>query len=163
YGPTPNELVGSEPDPYFLVAARRAVLVNWQNGLLYTACVLAILLTHEMGHFVLALVYRVRASLPYFIPLPITPIGAMGALIVMDSSQANRRQIFDIGLAGPLAGLVVAIPLIWIGAAQLDLKDAQPDGLSMELPLAMRLAVNHFHPGEYNPKTGLPFGALNPF
>ena len=86
------------------------------------ACVLAILLTHEMGHFVMTLIYRVRASLPYFIPLPISPIGTMGAVIAMDGRQADRRQIFDIGLAGPLAGLVVAIPIMWIGVQQIGLQ-----------------------------------------
>jgi len=155
--------IGADADPYFLVPARRAILANWQNGLLYMGCVLAILMTHEMGHFVMTLIYRVRASLPYFVPLPISPIGTMGAVIGMDGSQANRRQIFDIGLAGPLAGLIVAIPIIWIGATRLDLKHAEKDTITMELPVAMRLAVDHLHPGEYNPRTGMPFSALNPF
>src|SRR6185436_18996733 len=94
-------------------SARRMILEHWQDGLIYMSCVLAILLTHEMGHFVMTIVHRVRASLPLFIPFPISAIGTMGAVIAMDGSKADRRQIFDIGLAGPLAGLVVAVPIIW--------------------------------------------------
>ena len=116
---------------------------------------LAILLTHEMGHFVMTLVYRVRASLPYFIPLPISPIGTMGAVIAMDGRKANRRQIFDIGLAGPLAGLVVAIPIMWIGVQQMDLDSGAAQQHGCGLPLAMRLAVDHLHPGEYDAGRGL--------
>jgi len=156
-------LFGSEADPYFLAAARRTILLHWQDGLIYTGCVLAILLIHEMGHFVMTIVYRVRASLPFFVPLPISPIGTMGAVIVMGGSQANRRQIFDIGLAGPLAGLIVALPIVWIGTSQLDLKNAAPTDLRIGLPLVMRLAVDHLQPGTYDPRVGIPFSALNPF
>jgi hypothetical protein len=155
--------VGFESDPYLLIAARRAVLANWQNGLIYMGLVLAILLTHEMGHFVMTVIYRVRASLPYFVPFPISPIGTMGAVIGMDGLRANRRQIFDIGLAGPLAGLVVAIPITWIGARQLDLKDVQGSAHVLDLPLAMQMAVNRFHPGAYNPRVGVPLDRANPY
>jgi Zn-dependent protease len=154
---------GMEADPYFMLPVRRAVLTNWQDGLIYMGFVLAILLTHEMGHFVMTVIYRVRASLPYFIPFPISPIGTMGAVIGMDGLRANRRQIFDIGLAGPLAGLVVAIPIMWIGARQLELKDAEPSSNVLDLPLAMQLAVDHFHPGEYNPRVGVPMDRVNPY
>ena len=149
--------------PDFLLPARLAVLANWQDGLIYMGCILAILLTHEMGHFVMTVVYRVRASLPIFLPLPISPIGTLGAVIAMDGSQADRKQIFDIGLAGPLAGLVVAIPIIWIGTVQLDLKDAPPSDWALELPLAMRLLVDYVHPGAYQARQGVPFTALNPY
>jgi membrane-associated protease RseP (regulator of RpoE activity) len=149
-------------DPYLLIGARRAVLVHWQDGLIYMGCILAILLTHEMGHFVMTIVYRVRSTLPFFIPLPISPIGTLGAVICMDGLRANRRQIFDIGLAGPLAGLAVAIPIIWIGATRLDLRGAAP-GDALELPLVLRLLVERLHPGAYQPATGVPFSALNPY
>jgi len=139
------------------------VMVHWREGLLYMACVLAILFAHEMGHFVLTVIYRVRASLPYFIPLPISPIGTMGAVIGMDGTKANRREIFDIGLAGPLAGLVVAIPIIWFGIAQLDLQGARRDGPALDLPLAMRLLVEQIHPGEYDAKIGVPISRVNPY
>ena len=151
------------PDPFWMVAARRAVLVNWRQGLTYMACLVGILLTHEMGHFVMALAYRVRASLPYFLPLPITLIGTMGAVIGMDGSTANRRQIFDIGLAGPLAGLLVAVPIMWIGVQRLDLSGGAAGGMALELPLAMRLAVDYLQPGAYDPAVGVPVARVNAF
>jgi membrane-associated protease RseP (regulator of RpoE activity) len=102
-------------------AARRVALSNWDQGLTYMACVLAILLTHELGHFFATVWYRIPASLPIFIPFPITPIGTMGAVIGMDGRTANRKEIFDIGIAGPLAGLLAAVPILWMGISQLDL------------------------------------------
>jgi membrane-associated protease RseP (regulator of RpoE activity) len=76
---------------------------------------MAILLTHEMGHFLQAVRYKIPASLPYFLPLPISPIGTVGAVITMQGSKADRRELFDIGISGPLAGLVVALPIAWLG------------------------------------------------
>jgi membrane-associated protease RseP (regulator of RpoE activity) len=149
-------------DPYFLLAARLAVLEHWREGLIYMGCVLAILLTHEMGHFVMAVVHRVRASLPYFVPMPFSQIGTMGAVIVQ-GSNADRRQVFDIGLAGPLAGLVVAIPIVWIGVNHLDLTSSTPQGLRFGLPLFMRLLVEHVHPGQYNPELGIGINQLNAY
>jgi membrane-associated protease RseP (regulator of RpoE activity) len=141
---------------------RQAIYADWVVGLLYMACVIAILLTHELGHFVAALIYRVRASLPYFVPLPISPIGTLGAVIVMHSHTANRRQIFDIGLAGPIAGLIVAVPILWIGIHNLEL--TPPTGqerLSLPAPLAMRLAIDYVHPGKYNADVGVPITQMN--
>ncbi len=145
-----------------LMPLRVSILQNWRQGLLYMACVLAILLTHEMGHFVMTVIYRVRASLPYFIPLPISPIGTMGAVIVMDSRSANRREIFDIGLAGPIAGLVVAIPIMWIGVQQLDFRP-DPGEPTLPAPLLAKMAIDHVHPGKYNPEVGLPLTRMNPW
>ena len=154
---------GIEADPYFMLPARRALLHYWPQGLIYMGCVLAILLTHEMGHFLMTLVHRVRSTLPYFIPMPISPIGTMGAVIGMDGASADRKQIFDIGIAGPLAGLIVAIPIAWNGAAQIDLR---PDATAIHivrLPLAMRLMVDHLQPGAYNHTLGVPFEQLNAY
>jgi membrane-associated protease RseP (regulator of RpoE activity) len=131
------------------------------EGLLYMGCVLAILMTHEMGHFLMAMLYRVRASLPYFIPLPISPIGTMGAVIAMDSRIANRKQIFDIGLAGPLAGLVIAVPIMWIGVQRMEFAPKGPD--SLQLPWAMQLAVQAVHPDKYHSGDGFALSLANPF
>ncbi|HEX5104849.1 MAG TPA: site-2 protease family protein [Pirellulaceae bacterium] len=152
---------GGVPTEPSLMPLRRAILANWREGLLYMGCVLAILLTHEMGHFVMTLVYRVRASLPFFVPLPVSPIGTMGAVIAMDSRIANRRQIFDIGLAGPLAGLVVALPIMWIGVQHMDLTPVPPSGDNLQVPLAMRLAIEYLHPGKYDPGTGFALTRAN--
>ena len=102
------------------------VRTNWFTGLQYMVAVLAILLTHEMGHFLQTVKHRIPASYPLCIPIPFNAIGTMGAVIGMDGMRANRRQIFDIGIAGPLAGLVVAIPVLWWGIRGLD--DSSPMG-----------------------------------
>ena len=93
----------------------QVVTANWQQGLTYMGAVLAILLTHEMGHFLQTVRYRIPASYPLCIPVPFSLIGTMGAVISMDGMRANRKQIFDIGIAGPLAGLAVAAPILYIG------------------------------------------------
>ncbi|HVC96959.1 MAG TPA: site-2 protease family protein [Pirellulales bacterium] len=93
----------------------RPIAENWWQGVVYMAAVMGILLAHEMGHYLQARRYHVPASLPYFIPMPISPLGTMGAVIGMRGSQADRKQLFDIGLTGPWAGLAVAMPLAWAG------------------------------------------------
>lgn len=84
----------------------------------FTASLLAILLAHEFGHYIASRIHKVDASLPYFIPLPLlSPFGTMGAVIRMRSVIPTRRALLDIGAAGPLAGLVLAIPLYAWGVA----------------------------------------------
>ncbi len=82
------------------------------RGWPFAVPLLAILVTHELGHWLQARRYRVDASLPYFIPLPLPPIGTMGAIISMRGRIRSRDALFDIGASGPLAGLAVAIPLL---------------------------------------------------
>lgn len=88
--------------------------VLW-SGLSYSAPVMLILLAHEMGHYVQARRYRVPATLPYFIPMPGTPFGTMGAVIVQGAGVADRKALFDIAISGPLAGLVLALPVAYVG------------------------------------------------
>lgn len=116
---------------------RCLMLKNWDIGLAYMFFVILIIGLHEMGHFVATLIYRVPASYPFFLPLPINPIGTMGAVIAMHGHSANRKQIFDIGLAGPLAGLVLAIPVAWFGVQQLNLTTQEFGGIGFRLPLVM--------------------------
>ncbi len=73
------------------------------------------LLAHELGHFFQARRYGVPASLPYFIPMPTSPIGTMGAVILMQPGRGDRRAIFDIAVTGPLAGLVPALLFSIVG------------------------------------------------
>ena len=88
------------------------------DGLSYSLPLMLILLCHELGHYVVARLHRVDASLPYFIPLPPSfGLGTMGAVIGMKNVTSNRKKLIDIGAAGPLAGLCVAIPVIWYGLA----------------------------------------------
>jgi len=91
-----------------------------RGGLIYMTAVMSILLAHELGHFVAAWLHRVYASFPFFLPFPGSPIGTMGAVIAMDGYSANRKQLFDIGIAGPLAGLILAIPITWKGIEQAE-------------------------------------------
>jgi membrane-associated protease RseP (regulator of RpoE activity) len=95
-------------------------------GFPFAVTLLSILLIHELGHYTLAMVHHVRATLPYFIPAPPVLIGTFGAFIRMKSPPANRRALFDVGAAGPWAGLIVAIPAVVIG---LRLSEVRPLGL----------------------------------
>src|SRR5205823_6431654 len=99
----------------------------WLDGLQYMLGVIGILLAHEMGHFLMALRHRVPASFPYFIPMPILLTGTMGAVIKMQGSRADRKQVFDIGLAGPLLGLVVAVPLLCVGIANAGISSGEEE------------------------------------
>jgi len=82
---------------------------------MYSASIMTILLSHEMGHYVMSRRYGVPATLPYFIPLPMPPFGTLGAIIRMKGVILNKKALFDIGVAGPLSGFVVAIPFIVLG------------------------------------------------
>ncbi|MCL2451231.1 MAG: site-2 protease family protein [Polyangiaceae bacterium] len=114
----------------------------------FTAALLAILVAHESGHYVAARLHRVEASLPYFIPLPLlSPFGTMGAVIRMRSSIPTRRALFDIGAAGPLAGLALAIPLYAWGAAHSTIVSADGgDGVQLGSSLLLRALDRAFAP-----------------
>ncbi len=83
-------------------------------SMVYAVVLLSILLCHEFGHFLTCRYYRINATLPYFIPAP-TLIGTMGAFIKIKSPITRKRQLFDIGAAGPLAGFVLAVPTLIYG------------------------------------------------
>lgn len=96
---------------------------QWDNvlsGLMYAIPLMSILLCHEMGHYLLSVRHRVPASFPYFIPLPLPPLGTMGAVILQGRGVATRRQMFDIAVAGPVAGLIVTIPVLLLGIYTAD-------------------------------------------
>ncbi|ELY54062.1 site-2 protease family protein [Natronolimnohabitans innermongolicus] len=80
----------------------------------FTVAVLGVLGVHELGHYVMSRYHQVDASLPYFIPFP-TIIGTMGAVIKLKGQMPNRKALFDIGVAGPLAGLVATVAVTVIG------------------------------------------------
>jgi len=89
----------------------------WAAGLVFALPLLGILLAHELGHYVAARRYQLDVSPPYFIPLPVWApnIGTLGAFIRLRTVLSDRRQLFDVGLAGPIAGFVVALPILLIG------------------------------------------------
>lgn len=123
-----------------------ALVDNVRCGLGYMAAVMSILLAHEMGHFLQAVRYRVPAGLPIFLPLPITPLGTLGAVIRLRGLQANRKELFDIGLTGPLAGLLLAIPMAWIGIRTAEVVPYDVDGFSFGSPLLFKLLVGWLRP-----------------
>ena len=137
---------------------------NWVEGLTYMGAVLAILLTHEMGHFLQTVRHGIPASYPLCIPVPFNPIGTMGAVISMDGMRADRKQIFDIGIAGPLAGLVVAIPILWVGVQQLDLTtDVGPREIQLNSPVIVTWMMEYSHP-EWNDKSDwIAISQVNPW
>lgn len=79
-------------------------------AIVYSFTIITILTAHEMGHYIACRWYGVKATLPYFIPLPIPPVGTFGAFIKIKSPIPSRRALFDIGIAGPLAGFIFAVP-----------------------------------------------------
>ena len=84
------------------------------SGAVYSFTIIMILAAHEMGHYIAARWYGVDATLPYFIPMPLPPVGTFGAFIKIKSPIPNKRALFDIGIAGPLAGFVFAVPAAFI-------------------------------------------------
>ncbi len=113
----------------------------WLAGLPYGMAVIAFLGAHEMGHYLACRYYGIRASLPYFIPIPpIPPIllpGTMGAVIRIKSPITGRRELFDIAIAGPLAGFIVAMPLLAVGLGQSRVidQDSLDFGIGLGEPL----------------------------
>lgn len=86
------------------------------TGWPFALSMMGILLAHEMGHYLACRYYGVPATLPFFIPAPlISPLGTLGAFIAMRGIPKNKRVLFDVGVAGPIAGLVIAIPVLFLG------------------------------------------------
>jgi membrane-associated protease RseP (regulator of RpoE activity) len=93
-----------------------------QQGLLFSIPFLTVLTCHEFGHYLTARYYRIRVSLPYYIPVwfgPVSTIGTMGAFIRIKERIISKKEFFDVGIAGPLAGFAVALPLLYYGFTHL--------------------------------------------
>jgi membrane-associated protease RseP (regulator of RpoE activity) len=105
-------------DPALLKGVSSNLEIGWitflHGGLPFAAGMLGILLAHEFGHYLMTRHHKTVASLPYFIPFP-TLLGTMGAVILWKQLPRNKRILFDVGVAGPLAGLLVAIPVVLLG------------------------------------------------
>jgi membrane-associated protease RseP (regulator of RpoE activity) len=107
-----------EPGPPYVLAHLLG------QGWPYAAALMGILGAHELGHWALARRHRVDTSLPYFIPVPFGGVGTFGAVMRMRESPPSRRATLDIGVAGPLAGFAVALPLLLWGVAHSTVIDA---------------------------------------
>ncbi len=120
----------------------------WLLGLPYSASLILILGAHEMGHYVACRYYGIDASLPFFIPGP-PIIGTFGAVIRIRAPFTSRRALFDIGVAGPIAGFVVALPVLAYGLSHSTLLRHPPDrhGITFTTCLLLDLALRLFFPG----------------
>ncbi|MBI5588116.1 MAG: site-2 protease family protein [Deltaproteobacteria bacterium] len=143
-------------------------------GLPYALGIMAILGIHELGHYIVARRHGIDTTLPYFIPIPFG-LGTFGAVMQMRSQVKNRKALFDTGIAGPMAGLIIAIPLLFIGLQYSTvIKDGSPAGVSLSssvllafisrLSLGDAVSVSHtvvLHPLAFAGWLGLMITALN--
>jgi len=124
------------------------------GGLKLVLGLLGILMSHEMGHYLACRYYRVNSTLPFFIPAPWLPIGpgfawgplsfigTFGALIRIKSPFPDRKALFDVGIAGPLAGFVVSLPVLLLGLREATFVEAtDANGFGLGAPLLFRLAA----------------------
>ncbi len=126
------------------------------SGLPFALTLLAILLTHELGHYFACRHHHIHSSYPFFIPFP-TLIGTLGAFILIRSPMRTNRALFDVGASGPLVGFVVAVPALVFGILHAKfvpgLSDPAHAGIVLGTPLILRLLAAVFHPG-------VPVGSL---
>jgi membrane-associated protease RseP (regulator of RpoE activity) len=124
------------------------MLSSLTKGAVYSFTVLSILGAHEMGHYIACRWYGVRATLPYFIPVPLPPVGTFGAFIKIKSPIPSRRALFDIGIAGPLAGFVFALPAAFIGhyfATPSGSSEILAGAITFNDPLLFKFLLRAFH------------------
>jgi membrane-associated protease RseP (regulator of RpoE activity) len=135
------------------------------QGVPYALSLMAILLAHEFGHYLAARYHKSPVTLPYFLPFPLLgSFGTLGAFIRLKAPPRNRRVLMDVGLAGPLAGLVVAIPLLLIGLAQSEVGQLPLNpmaGNAMEGNSLLYLGAKYLVTGRLLPEP-LSFGQLEP-
>ncbi len=134
-----TEQLGISPDQNLSLAETWGLMqANWVHGLPFTIALLGILGVHEFGHYFVARRYDLDVSLPYFIPFPLNRLtGTLGAVIRIQSPFESRKALFDVGIAGPLAGLVIAIPVVAMGLSQAEVVAMPPGqtGMSFGEPL----------------------------
>ena len=114
------------PVPKDALAGIWVLITHLWVGWPFALSLMAILVAHEFGHYFTGRARGAAVTLPYFIPFPFSPIGTMGAFIQMKSVPKNKRALFDLAIAGPLAGLVVAIPVLLYGLSQSSLGTVVP-------------------------------------
>jgi membrane-associated protease RseP (regulator of RpoE activity) len=125
----------------------------WDGGVYFAGTLMGILAFHEAGHYIASRYHGVEVSLPYFIPLPPgISLGTMGAVIKMGKPIDDRNQLFDVGASGPIAGLVVAIPLLVIGLHMSELgpptADSAIEGNSILYALLKLAVFGRWLPGD---------------
>jgi membrane-associated protease RseP (regulator of RpoE activity) len=130
------------------------------QGVPYAALLLLILGAHEMGHYIACRRYGVPATLPFFIPGPPMLIGTLGAVIRIRGRIPSRKALFDIAAAGPIAGFLVALPLLIVGVANATVLETTPEqhGLALGPPLVSWL-LEHLMHGDAQLQVGSVYGA----
>jgi membrane-associated protease RseP (regulator of RpoE activity) len=108
------------------------------SGIPASMTIMGILGVHELAHYIAARKHGLDSSLPYFIPVPFGLIGTMGAIIRMRTPWQDRDALFDVGAAGPLAGILIAIPLFFIGMMVSPALPPQPEGVPLGTPLLLQ-------------------------
>jgi membrane-associated protease RseP (regulator of RpoE activity) len=156
----------------FILTAISTYLIG---GLIYSTAIMLILLAHEMGHYFMSRRYGIPTTLPYFIPLPLPPFGTFGAIIKMKGIIINKKALFDVGVAGPLASFILSLPcaLIGIKLSPVVAVHANSDYIKLGDPLLFKLIqwiligelpLGHdiiLHPLAYAGWVGLFVTALN--
>lgn len=131
------------------------------RGLPYAATLMAILLCHEMGHYLTARYYDMDVTLPYFIPSPIPPVGTFGAFIRMKSPPLNRRALLYVAAAGPIAGFCVALPAMFYGYSTSEVMTNSQMGFGFRLgePLLLQM-IGQAVVGSLPPETTLSLNSV---
>jgi len=155
------------PADISILGILQATLQNLPNGITFAASLLGILMAHEFGHYFAARFHRIAVSLPFFLPFPLSLFGTLGAFIRLKEPPKNRRVLLDIGLSGPIAGLIVAIPVLLIGLylsdlGRLPLNAMTAQGSVLEGNSLLYLAMKYIVTGEFLPKP-LHYAGLSPF
>ncbi len=158
-------LAGVEVPTELCNDATQAILYMLKNiltGWPFALSMLGILLTHELGHYFMSRHHKTPATLPYFIPFPFSPLGTLGAAILMRGVPKNKRVLFDIGVAGPLAGLIVAIPVLFLGLSFSTVKPIvlSSCGISLEGNSLLYLFAKYVTFGQLLPAPAEPQGIL---
>jgi Zn-dependent protease len=107
------------------------------TGIPASLTIMGILGAHELAHYFVARSHKLASSLPYFIPIPLSPVGTMGAVIRTHIPWENRQALFDVGIAGPIAGMLVALPIFFIGLLFSPISSPLPLGEPLPSPLLL--------------------------
>ena len=148
----------------FGVDSPREVFDLVLGGVPFALALLGILVSHEFGHYLAGRYHKTAVTLPYFLPFPGSILGTLGAFIRMKEPPRNRRVLLDIGVAGPLAGFVVAVPILFIGLSMSELSTlpaspSQAQGLTLEGNSILYLLAKYLVKGQLLPSPASYGGA----